>query len=154
MIFHSDADLEYIAHGIIVRTLPKADWTHPAHWAAAAWLLAVPEIDAHAEMPGLIRAYNEACGVPNTDHDGYHETITLASLHMMALAMGGASPGKPLYERVNSLVASALGRPDWILSYWSSATLFSPRARRAWVTPDLAPLPASKAAFQAAYCVD
>ena len=36
--------------------------------------------NAFREMPGLIRAYNESTGVPNTDTGGYHETITLASL--------------------------------------------------------------------------
>jgi hypothetical protein len=37
-------------------------------------------LDVTAEMPRLIRTYNEATGVANTDSGGYHQTITLASI--------------------------------------------------------------------------
>jgi hypothetical protein len=75
--FTSDHDLENIFDGVARLTLPKAAWTHPAHFAAALWLCARhPDLD----MRPMIRAYNEATGVENTDTAGYHETITLASL--------------------------------------------------------------------------
>ncbi|HEX7884720.1 MAG TPA: hypothetical protein VF474_01970, partial [Phenylobacterium sp.] len=76
----SDDDIARIGRGVADRTLPKPEWTHAAHFAAAFWLLTRPQGDAEAEMPGLIRAYNAATGVENTDTSGYHETITLASL--------------------------------------------------------------------------
>ena len=66
----SDADIERIGRGLIDRSLPKAEWTHAGHFAAAFWLLRSPEIDAVREMPGFIRAYNEATGVANTDTGG------------------------------------------------------------------------------------
>src|SRR5690349_2455346 len=78
--FSSDADIERIGRGLIDRSLPKPEWTHAAHFAAAFWLLSSPDHDARREMPDFIRAYNEATGTPNTDSGGYHETITLASL--------------------------------------------------------------------------
>ena len=31
----SDADIERIALGVVDRTLPKPEWTHAAHFAAA-----------------------------------------------------------------------------------------------------------------------
>ena len=31
----SDTDIDRIARGVIDRTLPKAEWTHAAHFAAA-----------------------------------------------------------------------------------------------------------------------
>lgn len=37
--FATDAAIEHIALGVIDRTLPKTDWTHAAHFAAAVWLL-------------------------------------------------------------------------------------------------------------------
>ncbi len=37
------------------------------------------------------------------------------------------------------LLASPLGRSDWLLAYWSKGLLMSERARREWVEPDLAP---------------
>jgi len=136
----SDADIERIGLGVLMRTLPKPEWTHAAHFAAAIWLLSRPERDAMREMPGLIRAYNEATGVANTDSTGYHETITLASLKA-ARAWLRARPNEALHVSLAQLLASSYGRSDWLLAYWSKPLLFSVEARRTWVEPDLAPLP-------------
>ena len=91
-------------------------------------------------MPGLIRAYNEVTGVPNSDTDGYHETITQASLRAAAWFLD-AHAGEELFVVANALMASPFGKSDWPLSYWTRARLFSVEARRAWVEPDIKPLP-------------
>ena len=80
MTFSSDSEISHIARSVLDKSLPKSEWTHAAHFAAALWMLAEPSRDAMAEMPDIIRAYNLATGVENTDSDGYHETITLASI--------------------------------------------------------------------------
>jgi hypothetical protein len=98
--FDSDAAVESIGRRMLDRTLPKTEWTHAGHLAAAVWLLRHPERDAMREMPGLIRAYNESTGVPNTDDGGYHETITVASLRA-ARAWLAARPGMALHTAVN-----------------------------------------------------
>lgn len=136
----SDADIERIARGVISRTLPKPEWTHAAHFAAALWVLTRPELDAARDMPGLIRAYNAATGVANTDTEGYHETITQASLRA-ARARLDARPDTALSWVLADLLASDLGRSDWLLRHWSRDVLFSPKARREWVGPDLQALP-------------
>lgn len=139
--FVRDEEIAAIGRGLVARNLPKADWTHAAHFAAALWLLVYcPEIDAGQAMPGMIRAYNEATGVANTDSSGYHETITQASLRA-ARAFLAKRTHLPLYAVCNELMASPLGRSDWLLAYWSRARLFSVEARRSWVEPDLQPLP-------------
>lgn len=111
-----------------------------AHFAAAVWLLRRPDMNAMRDMPRLIRAYNEATGVPNTDSSGYHETITLGSLRA-ARAWLADRPDKELHEALQELLASEYGRRDWPLEYWSKQVLFSAAARRGWVEPDLKPLP-------------
>ena len=136
----SDADIERIGRGLIDRSLPKAEWTHAAHFAAAFWLLRDPERDALRDMPGFIRAYNEATATPNTDTGGYHETITLASLRA-ARAWLTARPHSSLHAALEELLASPFGRSDWLLSYWTRPVLFSVAARRAWIEPDVKPLP-------------
>ena len=88
----------------------------------------------------MIRAYNEATGVPNTDTSGYHETITLGSLRA-ARAWLVSRPSVALYEALRELLASEYGRPEWLLAYWSKSVLFSVAARKAWVEPDLQQLP-------------
>jgi len=136
----SAADIDRIGRCFLDRSLPKREWTHAAHFAAAFWLLRHPVIPAMRDMPGLIRAYNEATGVANTDTGGYHETITLCSIRA-ARSWLAARPEEPLHVALAELLASRYGRPDWLLDHWSRPLLFSVTARRSWVEPDLQPLP-------------
>jgi hypothetical protein len=139
--FASDEEIADIGRGLMDRSLPKAAWTHRAHFAAAMWLVTHRgEDDAFHEMPRLIRAYNETTGVANTDTSGYHETITLASLRA-ARAFLNEEPGRPLHEACNALLASPFCNSNWVAAYWSRSCLFSTAARRVWVEPDLQPLP-------------
>jgi len=138
--FTSDAEIDRIGRSLLDRSLPKAEWTHAGHFAAALWLLRQPHLDALRDMPSLIRAYNEATGTPNTDSGGYHETITLASLHA-ARAWLAERPEAALHEALCELLVSPYGRADWLLAYWTRPLLFSVAARRGWVEPDLQALP-------------
>jgi len=136
----TEADIVRIGRGVRDLTLPKPEWTHAAHFACALWVLTQPGLDAARDMPGLIRAYNVATGVANTDTEGYHETITQASIraarHWLAQRRGAA-----LSAVLAELLASPHGRSDWLLRHWSREVLFSVLARRQWVAPNLAPLP-------------
>jgi hypothetical protein len=135
--FSGDADLAAIADGVIALTLPKPAWTHAAHFACAVWIvMRRPDLKAERDLPGLIRAYNEATDTPNTDTGGYHETITQASLRVIRAAVAeGGSPVEVLHRLLESH-----GRSDWPLNHWTRERLFSIEARRGWVEPDLAPL--------------
>jgi hypothetical protein len=136
----TDDDIHRIGRAMADRTLPKPQWTHAAHFAAAFWCITHPTLVAERDMPGLIRAYNEATGVPNTDTEGYHATITQASLRA-ARAWLAAHPHAPLSAALADLLASPYGRSDWLLTHWTRPVLFSPDARRAWLAPNLQPLP-------------
>ena len=141
-MFCSDHEIERIGRGLIDRSLPKSEWTHAAHFAAVLWLMRVRrDLDLTAEMPKLIRAYNEATGVANTDSGGYHETITLASIRAARSILERHSDSVPLYRVANELMLCELGRSAWLLRYWSRMRLFSVAARRLWVEPDLIGLP-------------
>jgi len=138
----SEGQIQAIGQGLLDRSLPKQQWTHAAHLAAALWLLvARPDIDAAVAMPGIIRAYNLACGVANTDTGGYHETITQASLRAVADYVRRQPAGSGLAALCSGLLASPLGDKQWPLTYWSPDCLFSTQARRHWVAPDLQELP-------------
>ena len=140
-MFNSDKDIDHIGSGLVDRTLPKKEWTHAAHFAAAFWLLAHNDYDPFLEMPDIIRGYNEATGVANTESEGYHETITLASLRAARAFFETYKGDATLYEVVNGFLNSEYGRSDWILRHWSKELLFTPLARRVWVEPDLQALP-------------
>ena len=137
-MFTSDEDLACIARGIADTTLPKAEWTHAAHFAAALWMLRDGTIDA---LPDTIRRYNAATGTPNTDTTGYHETITRASIRGAHAMLDTHASDHPLFEIANALMASPLGRSDWTLTYWRRERLFSVEARKVWVEPDRQALP-------------
>lgn len=142
MSFTDEAAIAHIAIGILDRSLPKREWTHAAHFAAALWLARHnPALLAPPVIGTIIRSYNDATGTPNTDSSGYHETITVASMRAAVAHLAGFPADTPLHRVTNALIASPLGRSDWLLAHWSREQLFSVEARREWVEPDLAPLP-------------
>ena len=140
--FSSDDEIAAIADGVVHRTLPKPEWTHAAHWAAALWLMRYrPDMDPERDMGQLIRAYNQSAGGVNDDTSGYHETITLASLRAARGVLAAFSADVAVWRIVNALMASNMANPNWLLEYWSRERLMSVDARRAWLEPDLKALP-------------
>ncbi len=139
----TDAEIERLATRFCACTLPKAEWTHAAHVAMAIWLiLRRPDLLPERDMPDMIRRYNISVGGVNSDSAGYHETITLASLHMTRHLLAGLPADiAPADALDRALTASPLGDKDWPLTHWSRDRLMSSEARRRWVDPDLAPLP-------------
>ncbi|RJG52085.1 hypothetical protein D0Z70_21795 [Sphingobium terrigena] len=139
----TDDEIERLATGFCAFTLPKAEWTHGAHFATALWLiLKRPDITPERDMPAMIRGYNESVGGVNSDTGGYHETITQASLHMTRALLAGLPQDVTPATALAALMASPLGDKDWLFTYWSRDTLMSVAARRNWVAPDLQSLPA------------
>lgn len=137
-LFADDAAVRRVGTGLLDRTLPKAEWTHEAHLAACLFLLAERrEIDLPRELPGVIRTYNVAVGGVNDDTQGYHETLTQLYIRGVG-AFLGEHPDGGLYERVNCMLSSELGRRDWPLRFYSRERLFSVAARRDWIEPDIA----------------
>ena len=142
MIYSSEDEVRRIGEGMVTCTLPREEWTHAAHFAAALWLMRYrPELEPSLEMPKLIRAYNESVGRVNDDSGGYHETITQASLRAVKGVLDAYPPDVPVYRVVNALMVSSLANPNWLLEYWSQPRLMSAEARRTWVEPDLKALP-------------
>ena len=138
--FSNDNEIARAGRKFLDLSLPKPEWTHAAHFAVTLWLMRHrPDLDLETAMPGLIRAFNEATGTPNTDTGGYHETITRASLGVTRTVLASAQ-ASPLHEILDKLLASPLGDSKWLLTYWSRERLFSVEARRGWVAPDLKPL--------------
>ena len=143
-MYHSNNDLNHITKGLLEQTLPKAEWTHAAHFAAALYLIKARCYEkTKADIPDTIRQYNVSVGTENSDHDGYHHTITLASLAAARDVLTRYQSDSPLFEIANHLISGPYGDPNWLLDYWSQDKLFSVRARRNWATPDIKSLPFS-----------
>ena len=138
-LFTTDAEIEHLGEGLLAGTATRKEWTHEAHLAATTYLLLRrPDIDVDAELPGIIRRFNESVGGVNSDTEGYHETITRCFLHGVRLFLEEPRSGEALYEIVNGLLLSPMGGRDWPLRFYSRERLFSVAARRSHVPPDLA----------------
>ena len=143
-LFASDEAVRHIGEGLLACALARSEWTHEAHLGACLWLLIErPDVTPERDLPGLIRRFNESVGGINDDTQGYHETITQCFIVGARLFLGRSAGGLGLAETVNGFLEAPEGARDWPLSFYSTGRLFSVQARRAFIAPDLRPLPAS-----------
>jgi len=143
-LFCADAEIEHLGEGLLRCALPREAWTHEAHLAATTYLvLRRPDIDLDAELPAIIRRFNESVGGVNSETEGYHETITRSFLHGVRLFLDDGNLDRPLHGLVNELLLSPMGRRDWPLRFYSRERLFSVEARLTYVEPDLMSVPRS-----------
>lgn len=116
-------------------TLPRPAWTHEAH-VRMAWLYLtrLPFDQAVQRARAGIRAYNAAQG----NHTGYHDTVTVAFVRLIAARLTAGEGFVAFLARNPDLLdrhRPSLGR------HYSRATLESAAARERFVEPDLLPLP-------------
>ena len=120
------------------RRLPKARWTHEGHLVAGLWYVwHFGAAEALEKLRVKIRDHNTSVGTLNTDSSGYHETIT--RLYVEGIGrLCSSSPGSTLEEVLAKLLSSPMASSEWPLSFHSAERLFSVRARREWVPPEVA----------------
>src|SRR5262245_21327501 len=120
-------------------TLPKKESTHAAHVAVAAC-----HVFDHAAAEALqkIRAgiihYNTCVGTANTDHSGYHETLTRFWTGLVADLLRKRAFTSRL-EFVRAALSRFAGESSLFRSYYSFDVVKDVRARREWIAPDLPP---------------
>lgn len=123
------------------RTLPKPEWDHFAHLTVGHHYVATyGAVEALARLRGDISRYNEACGVPNSDSRGYHETVTDFYVRSIARYLEQVPASTPLLEQVHGLLNDKLGSKALAFEFWSRERLLSSEARRRWLEPDLKPI--------------
>jgi hypothetical protein len=114
----------------------RPEWTHEAH-VRMAWLYLTRLRAAealHLVRTG-IRKLNAKIGSP----DGYHETITVAFVRVIASRLTPGEEWSAFRARNPDLLDRTLAA---LLRYYTKDRLHSPEARKAFVEPDLAALPA------------
>jgi hypothetical protein len=130
--------LDELVAAFRARTLTHAEWTHAAHVSVGAWY--VHHHGAAGALERLrveIRLLNDRHGTVNSTTSGYHETITAAFVRLLDEGLAAFAAEVPLERRVEALLAGPLGGSRVLLAFWSRDLLMSPRARAAWVPPDL-----------------
>lgn len=140
-VFATDTEVHDLVRAFEKRTLPYARWTHGSHLAVGCFYVSTLGYDgALRHMPGRIRRYNEAVGVVNSDSEGYHQTVTVFYLRLIADYLELLPKKVTLAKAVNLLTSSALGGKDFPFRFYSEALLMSVAARHGFVAPDLKPL--------------
>ncbi len=121
--------------------LPRSAWNHRAHLTIALSLArALAPADPLPAIRAVILRYNASVGIVSTEDYGYHETLTALYAHLVVLhARRHPSPVSTAHD-ANALMES-WGDREVPMRFYSRERLFSREARKAWMAPDLAPLP-------------
>ena len=97
-------------------------------------------LEALARLRVGIRRLNESHGTPNSDTNGYHETITRAYVLLLSEFLEACPAELPLAERVAQVIAGPLADKNVLFRFYSRERLMSTAARMAWLEPDIAAL--------------
>ncbi|AEV97018.1 hypothetical protein A4D02_18380 [Niastella koreensis] len=122
-------------------TLPKVKWTHEAHFVMALWYCCrQPLPQAIESIKEGIKKYNISVGGENTDHSGYHETITVFYIRQIINYILETCSDGQFEEKLNGLWQREFLKKGFPLTYYSREFLMSKEARKNWLAPDLQPL--------------
>jgi GNAT superfamily N-acetyltransferase len=134
----TDAGIEALVRAFEDCSLPAAEWTHQAHLTVALWYLRHhPGEEATGRIREGIRRFNLSHG----NATGYHETITVAWVAVIARFLAEHDQGQSLSALVEALLEQC-GDKGCLLRFYSEDVLMSDEARRGWVPPDLRPIEA------------
>ncbi|MFL5743736.1 MAG: hypothetical protein ACJ751_03675 [Niastella sp.] len=121
--------------------LPKENWTHETHFVMALWYCCQqPLPQAIESIKEGIKKYNISIGGENTDHSGYHETITVFYTRLIINYVLQTGAGRQFESQLNGLWQQEFLKKDFPFKYYSRESLMSKEARKNWLAPDLQPL--------------
>lgn len=129
--------IDHLVTRFETQSLPKPEWTHGAHIVMAFHFLGkYPWPECLGFIRSGIIAHNESVGTPNTDDEGYHETITLFWMHTIRHFIEDRQ-AEEVDALVNAFLETEKASPSYPLEFYTRDHLFSTKARRIWVEPDL-----------------
>jgi len=121
-------------------TYPIASWKHREHVIMASWyLLQLPLHEATPTIRAGIQRYNVAQGGENTSTSGYHETLTIFWIHILADAL--ASAKGDVLTRVRAITTEFGLKTGLFCEYYSFDVVKDIEARARFIESDLKPLP-------------
>lgn len=134
----TEQEIDEFAAAFEATTLPKERWTHGAHLlTGACYVHRLGEAAAIDKMRLCVSRYNEAVGGKNTETSGYHETITIAWIKVLAGLLHESAPiDRATFAAL--AVKRFAGDKDYLRRYYDFDLLGSVEARGTWVIPTLA----------------
>lgn len=134
---YSETEIHHLISRFEKHVLPKVEWTHEAHLVVAVWYsVHYSAEEALNLVRDLITKHNTSVGTPNTDSEGYHETITAYWL-ILARNYINSQRTSSIENLCNGFILSEQADSNYLLSFYSEELLFSVKARKQWVEPDL-----------------
>lgn len=122
-------------------TLPKEKWTHEAHLVVAIWYCKTYDLPKALNLLRYhIKTYNISVGTPNSDTQGYHETLTRFWL-LIAANFVNLNEEKSFEKTAEAFINSSWASRSLALDFYNKDGLFSTKARKEWLEPDLEKLP-------------
>ena len=139
-LLESEASLQRFVEAWKSGKLPKPAWTHAAHVGMAAYFAFDHASEAtFAIMKAGILHHNTSVGTPNTEDNGYHETLTrFWSSEIGEFVRQGRFTSR--FEAVRAAVSVFGEDRDRFRQFYSFDVVRDRRARREWVTPDRNPI--------------
>jgi len=134
--YKTDAEIEAIVSDFEACQTGKDDFHHREHLVVAAYYLQASTIEAATE-----RLRNSLCRFlqhHEIDPQKYNETLTVFWLEMVAMELAKLRRNVSLVDKCNS-VAAALNNPKLVDEFYSDDLLWSEKARKSFVAPDLKP---------------
>ncbi|MFB2836748.1 hypothetical protein [Floridanema evergladense] len=137
--YHSVDEIKTLIEAFENCTLPRIEWTHPAHLTVGLWYLThYSETEATNRIRNGIQKYNSAMGIKTTKDSGYHETLTIFWIRIVSQFIT-TQPDKETLDLANKLIQNYANK-NLPFEYYSHDLLMSWSARTNWVKPDLKPL--------------
>jgi hypothetical protein len=139
----TDADLLFL-RAFEEGTLPLEEWHHRTHLKVAYLYLRSSSFDeALIRARQNIQRYNAATQTPETLDRGYHETITVAWMRLVAFTLNEYGPAAGADEFLEA--QEQLLNRKALRFFYSREHLVSWKAKFEFVEPDLTPLPSREA---------
>jgi hypothetical protein len=118
-------------------SLPKERWTHSAHiLGGACYVHSFKETAALDRMRSKVSAYNLAVGGQNTESSGYHETVTVLWIKLLA-QFRELHPTLDRASFATLAVEHFAPQKDLLRRYYDYDVVASAEARRSWIPPNL-----------------
>jgi hypothetical protein len=136
----NEAEIEALVCSFEEHRLAHANWNHAAHLTVATVYTRRYGVGALDRIRTAIQSYNESIDVVMTDTSGYHETMTVFFMRMVAHVLKNLPEETPIPEQVEAVI-DALADRKMMLEYYTRDLVMSPEARHRWVEPDLQRLP-------------
>lgn len=131
--FKSEQELKDIIQGFENCTTPATDFPHRSHLVLASWYLDGATVSvALDKMRTCILTFLKHYGI----NGKYNETITLFWITVVKNFLDTLPGELTLLERTNAVI-EALNDSNLMFEYYSRDLLWSEKAMREWVDPDV-----------------